>query len=343
MKHYYIGADVHCNNTELAIEHKKKIISRYSVPTNIEAISEVLTTIDGRKFLALEEGPMAGWLYRNLKDKVHKVIVCDPRRNKLIASDGDKNDKIDAAKLAALLRGKFLRSVYHTDNEQRLELKRWVGIYDDRIKEATRYINRIRAQGRMYGIKIPTEIIRKAQTRLNWLETLNNRHLAKRIEILLIGYDAAKVQAKQAKEQMLQIAKDYRVIRLWQDLPGIGPIRAITLFAYLDTPYRFKKKSALWKYCGLGLSRQTSGKDKHGNNNKTKLKLEYRCNRKLKNVIVGAVRSAIGYGDNDFKKYYEELIFNGKKASNVRHSVGRKMLTIMWGMWKADSLYAVGD
>ncbi len=46
----------------------------------------------------MEEGPMAGWLYRNLNKKVDALIISDPRRNKLITSDGDKDDKIDAAK-----------------------------------------------------------------------------------------------------------------------------------------------------------------------------------------------------------------------------------------------------
>jgi len=33
MATYYIGADVHSNNTELAVEQKGRIIARYSVPT----------------------------------------------------------------------------------------------------------------------------------------------------------------------------------------------------------------------------------------------------------------------------------------------------------------------
>ena len=84
MKTYYIGADVHSNSTELAIEHNGKIVSRHSVPTAIPAIKEVLTSLGGKIHLTFEEGPMAGWLYRNLKDTVEEIIVCDPRRNKLI-------------------------------------------------------------------------------------------------------------------------------------------------------------------------------------------------------------------------------------------------------------------
>ncbi|MBA7616812.1 hypothetical protein ES703_24112 [subsurface metagenome] len=42
MTTYYIGADMHSNSTELAIEKRNKIVARYSVPTTIPAISNVL-------------------------------------------------------------------------------------------------------------------------------------------------------------------------------------------------------------------------------------------------------------------------------------------------------------
>jgi len=87
MSTYYIGADVHSNSTELAIEKRGKIMARYSVPTSIPAIVNVLDSLQGKKYLAVEEGPMSGWLYRNLNKKLDQFISSDPRRNKLIASD----------------------------------------------------------------------------------------------------------------------------------------------------------------------------------------------------------------------------------------------------------------
>ena len=89
MANYYIGADVDSKMVELAIEKNGEIIRRYRVPTTIPALREVLASIPGTKFLTFEEGPMAGWLYRNLKDYVDDLIVCDPRRNNLIACDGN--------------------------------------------------------------------------------------------------------------------------------------------------------------------------------------------------------------------------------------------------------------
>jgi hypothetical protein len=120
---YYIGADVHTNNTELAIEKRGRIVARYSVPTTIPAISTVLSSLQGKKILAMEEGPMAGWLYRNLNEKVKKFIVSEPRRNKLVTCEGDKDDRIDSGKLAVLLRGNFLKAVDHAHDSHRAHLK----------------------------------------------------------------------------------------------------------------------------------------------------------------------------------------------------------------------------
>lgn len=239
MTTFYIGADVHSNSTELAIE----------------------------------EGTMSGWLYRNLHDKLEQFISSDPRRNKLIASDGDKDDKIDAAKLASLLRGGFLRAIHHSDDDGRAELKHWVSLYHDRVRDAVRSINKIRARCRMHGVTISRSILRDPASRLNWFLKTNHSPLANQLKMLWIGYDANVQQVKFARGQLSKLSKEYDIIEYWSQLPGIGPIRATTIFAYLDTPWRFKKKNKLWKYCGVGLQRTTSGTDKNGRPKPARLKL----------------------------------------------------------------------
>ena len=51
--------------------------------------------------MTLEEGTCAAWLHDLLKPHVSAVLVCDPRKNALLKS-GNKNDRIDARKLADL-------------------------------------------------------------------------------------------------------------------------------------------------------------------------------------------------------------------------------------------------
>jgi len=339
MSTYYIGADVHSNSTELAIEKRGKIVARYSVPTSIPAIVNVLDSLQGKKYLAVEEGPMSGWLYRNLNGKLDQFISSDPRRNKLIASDGDKDDKIDAGKLAALLRGGFLRAIHHSDDDGRAELKHWVGLYHDRVRDAVRSINKIRARCRMHGVTISRSILRDPASRINWFLKTDHHALANQLKMLWMGYDATVQQVKFAKRQLSTLSKKHKIIQQWSLLPGIGPIRATTVFAYLDTPWRFKKKNKLWKYCGVGLQRTTSGTDKKGKPQPARLKLPWAVNRTLKNAVLGAALSAINQQDNIFKDYYERMLKDGIVPSNARHAVARKMLTVMWAMWKTNSQF----
>ena len=337
MSSYYIGADVHSNSTELAIENRGKIVARYSVPTSIPAIANVLNVFQGKKYMAIEEGPMSGWLYRNLSKQVDDFISSDPRRNKLIASDGDKDDKIDAAKLASLLRGGFLRRIHQSDDAGRAELKHWVSLYHDRVRDAVRSINKIRGRCRMHGVKLSRAALRNPDSRADWLLETNNRALATQLNMLWIGYDATVQQVKLAKRQLALLGKKYEIIQFFSQLPGVGLIRATTLFAYLDTPWRFKKKNKLWKYCGVGLQRTTSGTDKKGNPKPARLKLPWAVNRTLKNAVLGAAQTAINQKNNGFKDYYERMVQHGVITSNARHAVARKMLTAMWAMWKTNS------
>jgi transposase len=339
---YYIGADVHSNNTELAVEQKGRIVQRHSVATTVQAIRQVLEKLDGDKHLAMEEGPLAGWLYRNLVDHVDTLVVCDPRRNKSIACDGDKDDRISATKLAALLRGNYLRAVHHSREERMVRLKRWVRMYEDRVRDATRTINKIRACAREYGEPVPRRALHEAKARAEWLASLTYGDLAEALRVLFKGYDAVVEQVALSRGQLAVQSQGFEVVGHWREVPGMGLIRSVTLLAYLDTPYRFKRKSKLWKYCGVGLQRATSGQDRHGREHPTQLQLAWPVNKRIKNVVIGATISAIYSRDNGFRQDYERMISHGTLTSNARHAVARRLLTVLWGMWKNSSRFDPG-
>jgi len=57
-------------------------------------------------------------------------------------------------------------------------------------------------------------------------------------------------------------------------------------------------------------------------------------NRRLKSVAIGAAMSAIHSSRNVFRDHYEKLLRKSVTCSNARHTVARKIITVMWGMWK---------
>lgn len=336
---YYIGADVHSNNTELAVERQGRIVQRHSLATTVQAIRQVLEQLNGVKHLAIEEGPLAGWLYRNLVDHVDTLVVCDPRRNKSIACDGDKDDRIDAAKLAGLLRGNYLRAVHHSRDEQMVHLKRWVRLYEDRVRDATRTINKIRGCARQYGQRVGRRALHDAKARDEWFASLACEDLAEQLRVLFKGYDVIVEQVQLCRGQLARRSQAFEVIGYWRQVPGMGLIRSVSLLAYLDTPWRFKRKNKLWKYSGVGLQRASSGQDRHGREHPTQLQLAWPVNKRIKNVVIGATISAIYSKDNGFRRDYERMISHGTLVSNARHAVARRLLTVLWGMWKNASRF----
>ena len=96
-----------------------------------------------KQFTLAEEGTWAAWLYELLKPRVTKVTVCNPRKNALLKS-GNKSDRIDARKLAELLRHGSLSAVYHGEKGIRT-LKELSRNYLTISKDLTRVMNRLKA------------------------------------------------------------------------------------------------------------------------------------------------------------------------------------------------------
>ena len=79
-----------------------------------------------------------------------------------------------------------------------------------------------------------------------------------------------------------------------------------------------------------------------GRPNRGKLKLAWAVNRRLKAVVTGTSMSAINQKHNIFAYEYERMIRRGLTASNARHAVARKLLSVMWAMWKTKSRFNEG-
>ena len=107
----YIGIDVHQATSVFAIrDHQGKLVGEAVLETRPAAIIDFLKGQRGTVWVTFEEGTYANWLYDVIHPHVAKLLVCDPRKNKL---DGNKTDKIDARRLAELLRLNALQAVYH--------------------------------------------------------------------------------------------------------------------------------------------------------------------------------------------------------------------------------------
>src|SRR4030095_5197173 len=89
----YMGMDVHQATTVVAvIDAEGKIVLETIVATAAAPIRRLIESISGPVHITLEETTQAESLYELLQGFVAEVVVCDPRRNKLL-TEGSKGDK----------------------------------------------------------------------------------------------------------------------------------------------------------------------------------------------------------------------------------------------------------
>jgi transposase len=89
-----------------------KLVMESILETKAATILQFFAGLRGTLWVTFEEWTYAAWLYDLLNPHVAKLVVCNPRQNALLKY-GSKSDRIDARKLAELLRGNHLKPVYH--------------------------------------------------------------------------------------------------------------------------------------------------------------------------------------------------------------------------------------
>jgi len=336
MTEYFIALDTHCAFCEMSVVTTSgKLVCREQLPTSVPALREAIAKVRSPRRLTFEEGPLANWLSRELRDLVTELVVCEPTRNHWIARDGDKDDPIDARKLADLYRGGYLKPVHQSDSLKRSLLKQTTWLYHDRVGERVRQGHQLVALFRRHGVFAPADKLvdeEEWQQRLRHLPRERSLHFG--LKQIRDVYLLMLEQEDSLRTQLIGLARNEEPVRRFQELPGIAWIRGVTFYVAVDTPWRFRSKEALWKYCNIGLERRHSG------NGPTRMRLSRQGNRRLKNVLLGAAQSAIGQAETPFAdKYRNWMEEKGLAAPHAKRNVARCLATTMWSLWKTGQRY----
>jgi transposase len=337
-KVHVIAMDTHSQTTDICVKTRANGPGRwYHVRTTVPEIAAVIAQVRGPRELVLEEGPLAGWLLRNLRGHVARATACEGRRNALIAKDGDKDDPIDAGKLADLYLGGFTKAVHHAESLGQEVAKQAVGLYHERVAHRVAQANKVMGLLKRWGIMAREKDFREREQRKRLLAALGEgpelTPVAGHLGLLWRSYDEALRAQEQMHREMLRLAKHDEVVVRWEKIPGIGWIRGLTLRVYLDTPWRFRNKRKLWKYMGIGLSREHSG------TGHTRVHVDQGANHVLKGVIIGAAKTVIERERGELYRRYESWRAAGQSFKNARRNVARDIATIAWAMWKTGSAF----
>ena len=344
----YIGLDVHQATISVAVlDASGKLVMECVIATQAATILEFLGGLRGSLCVTLEEGTWAAWLYDLLRPRVAQVVVCNPRQNALL-KEGNKSDRVDARKLAELLRAGLLSPVYHGENGVR-RLRELARSYLALSKDLTRVMNRLKALYRSWAIPCRGQTVYAPRQRAAWLAKLPESGLRRRTETLYQQLDLVRTLRQQARQELVAESRKHGAVKWLRQVPYIGPLRAALLIALLQTPQRFRTKRQLWAYCGLALRTRSSADYRLTAGQLQRLPkppalrgLNENHNHELKNLFKAMATVAVG-GRGPFHDFYAALIATGKKPSMARLTLARKIAAITLSVWKKGARFDPGQ
>src|SRR6202043_599552 len=231
----YIGLDVHQATISVSVlDSAGKLVMECILETKAATILQFIHGLRGSLHVTFEEGTCAAWLHDLLKPHVTGVQVCDPRKNALLKA-GNKNDRIDARKLADLLRSGLLSPVYHGENGLRT-LRELARSYLAVTQDLTRVMNRLKALYRSWAIPCAGQQVYAPRHRSEWLGKISEAGVRRRAELYYQQFDALAILRQEVRRDLLAESRKHRALHLLRQIPSIGPIRAALLIALIQTP-----------------------------------------------------------------------------------------------------------
>jgi transposase len=327
--------DTHITTLDFAVvDEGGRLVKAHSVATSVKGFIGFVKTVPAPRIIYMEEGTLAAWALETCVRFGEKLVIADPKKNRWIGSSGQKDDSLDALKLAQLGRGGYIKEIHHPVGQRR-RFRELIIAYHDTVRSTTRIKNKIKAKFRQNGIQCTGVTVYSETYREAWEEKLPQETT---VRLILDGLWRQLKQSEQTEKELLAaakaLAKQYPEIKHFEAIPGIGFISAATISAILETPYRFADKRKVWMYAGLGIMTRSSG----GKTYSEKLSIDY--NRLLKYTLKQAAEVAVRSEDNPFRRKYLDMTLLHTIAPHLaKLTIARDMLATMWAIWRKGEKY----
>lgn len=286
--------------------------------------------------IVLEAGTHSPWLSRLLAGLGHEVIVANPFKVRLIAESGVKNDRSDAETLARLGRidPRLLGPIKHREQDAQVDLAA-VRSRHALIRTRSLLINHVRGAVKSSGSRLPacdaTSFPRKAVPFLP-------DALRPALEPLLATIADLTCRISELDRRIIELIDErYPEAKFLQQVPGVGPLIALTFVLTIGDPWRFPKSRQVGAYLGLVPRQRTSGESA------PQLGISKVGNSYLRQLLVNGANYVLGYRgpDTDLRRWGLKHAATGSSSAKKRAviAVARKLAVLLHHLWLTGEVY----
>lgn len=286
--------------------------------------------------VALETGTHSPWTSRVLEDCGHEVVVANARKVRLVHAGRRKSDRLDAEKLARLMRydERLLAPIQHRGKQAQADLS----VLRSRaslVRGRTQQINTVRGLVKSFGSRLPTG----ASTAFHGAA---RKHLPDELlpallpNLLVIEELNRQIMALHLRVKEL-VRTAYPEANLLMQVHGVAEITSLTFILTLEDPSRFKKSRTVGAYLGLTPGQRQSGA------RDLNMRISKEGDEELRRLLVQCAHRILARNspDSDLKRHGESIIKQGGATAKRRAviAVTRKLAVLLHRLWATGEVY----
>lgn len=342
-KRLWAGLDVGVESTRICvINDAGEVLHEASCPTQLKKVSGELIWLKRRRHakIGLEAGTGTS-IARGLRSLGYSVEMYETRKlSKFLRVRRNKTDAGDARGIAEAGRiGATLVSKVHLKSLECQALQSRLTIRRHLIRERVAAVTLLGRQielfgGRMGRCRSASELHTKAEAEIKKLFGTSASALRSDLHLLLDHCEQLIAFQHETDRVLKRLALTDELSRRLMQIPGVGPICALTFYATIGEPHRFLRSSDIGPYLGLTPKSYQSG-------------LTLKSGR-VSRMGNSALRGLLGHSSLLYMKFgnprselrrWASRIEQRRGRGKARVALARKLAVIMLTMWKTGENY----
>ncbi len=318
---YYIGLDLHKKVIAYCIKKADgKIIDEGTVEAARPALKGWAKGIKKPWIGAMEATLFTGWVYDFLKPYAAELKVGHPLMLRAICSSKKKSDRIDARKLADMIRCDWFPECYMAPKKIR-DLRRALRYRSHLVRESVRMKNKSAGLLMEAGVQYNKKKLHGKKYFARLLESLDDVDGAL-VDMLSFSHSSMEVFESGQKRLVEGLCNDpalkERIERL-MSIPGVGEITALTWALEIGDPHRFSTTKKAASYCGLVCAfSESAGKI-------TRQPLSKQRNKHIQPILIQAAKLAPRWNPQ-LAQVYDQERERGRNCNEATLAVARKLV-----------------
>jgi transposase len=285
---YYVGMDVHKKTVAYCVKRANgTVVDRGSVRAMRRDLTAWLSTRDRPWVGVMEATIFTGWIHDFLAPHFLEIKVGNPLMMRAISQSKKKSDKLDAAKLADMLRADLVPECYMMPQHLR-DLRRMLRYRNLMVREAVRMQNKAATLLMEVGAEYSKTRLHGKRYFHELLESIEDVPESV-IEMLKMSRGAMEVFQSAQKKLVKSLREHPEIchrVELLMTIPGVGEVTALTWALEIGDRTRFGSIRKAVSYCGLcSAQKESAGKSLRGPISKQR-------NKHLQSVLIEASKLA---------------------------------------------------